>query len=58
MQLTVTEEEANQIMNALVAQPFGAVYKLVHKLDAQIKTQALAASQPSGTLGEPTERAT
>lgn len=39
MNLDVTKEEAQLIVNALSAQPFQTVYQLIFKLDAQIKQQ-------------------
>jgi hypothetical protein len=37
--LTVTQEEANTIVNALANMPYGAVVSLMPKLEAQFKAQ-------------------
>lgn len=37
--LTVTQEEANTIVNALAQLPYGAVHELMPKLEAQFKQQ-------------------
>jgi hypothetical protein len=39
MKLELTIDEVNLIVNALAAQPFGTVYKLINKVQEQVKPQ-------------------
>lgn len=50
MNLDVTKEEAQVIINALSAQPFQMVYQLIFKLDNQIKQQDNTTAQTDTVL--------
>jgi hypothetical protein len=45
--ITVTEAEMNVIVNALAQAPYGVVYELLPKLEAQCKAQMGPPQQPA-----------
>ena len=56
--LTLTLEEVNNILNALGAQPYAQVQPLIAKIQTQGSTQVQAAQNGQQQVGEETEKVT
>ena len=56
IQLTLTVEEVNQILNALGEQPYAKVYTLVNKIQEQAQAQLQAHESPMAQENIPPEK--